>query len=1005
LAVQSISEILQTIARQRGRGDTQPLVLLHQIDGAPGERISHLPIEGELAQAWVALTGEPFRPHQAQALTALRRGEPVALRASSADVAMTMHLLLYAMLLADPAATALVLVPDEAAVNSARARVAQVNQDLPRPLHLTTTTLETHRRPDHYARVVIAPPEIVHSRLLRHHDRAWRFFWPRLRLVVLPDLQSYDGVAGAHLADLLLRVQRVATGHVGGQVPNLLGTLSDIADPEPALTALIGQPWRCIAADDGPRAPTTFAVWRGGAGRLRDAVEISTAMQRQGYQVHIACRPIECAALAPMIADIPRVTFGPDVVAGNVLVVAGYPGSHSSLWRMLRSSYQAVILVLGELPHEQALARHVDTLLSNPATSWPPPPNNAYVTAQHVLCAASEQPLTEQDVELWGAQDIVTRLVAQGQLVDLPDFEVAWKPTDAAGDPYAEFSPRSSGGGTIIARTEQSHAVGAITPAVYERWAFPSAALPPAVGGFRVMARDDEASAITLRLEGNGRRTYPLRRCEVTLRETRDTRTLSGGRPIGWGRVVVNEETYGYREATPTGPPTELALKPPLTSRWTAPACWFDLAVGVQVTGQFIGWSLAAALSLRALADLTDVVPCYDHEARRLYVVDAQPGGNGLAAWLYQHADEILPLAYDVALACRGDPLLEPLSRVDMDWLLALLGRRADEAVPIAQPRQAAALRATPPGRPEPIEGPPPAQERVLLTPPPADSRRLPSNAAKGPAPSLDRGEGIGDRRPAFGGSTMPPNDPPAPTKSQPTPVERHDTSPPSPDRRAADEQRHTPYRAAPPPADDPSPSPRPQGIPADRRGAPPDNTPPDTLSAPRDRRRLSRGPTTPAPSSAHATQKGLPGSQPTQKPTPTHPKPGREVLPPPGRSQPPPPAPDDERPPDPAALIERLRRQRQQREAQQGAARPTANRSNSRADSTENEAVEQRFAAGDRVFCLPYGDGEVRASRVDRGRELLVVAFPNHGELTIDPSVSLVRKLENTQPEDDNLL
>src|SRR5262249_6401999 len=151
---------------------------------------------------------------------------------------------------------------------------------------------------------------------------------------------------------------------------------------------------------------------------------------------------------------------------GSALVVTGYPVSHSTLRRMLRAGYQAVVLVLGDLPHEQALARHVETMLTDPVTNWPPPPNNAYVTAQHILCAASEQPLTEEEVAAWGAQDIVERLVGQGQLVDLPDPEVAWKPTDAAGDPYDDFSLRSSSGGAIAAINEQSQIIGTIPPPI-----------------------------------------------------------------------------------------------------------------------------------------------------------------------------------------------------------------------------------------------------------------------------------------------------------------------------------------------------------------------------------------------------------------------------------------------------------------------------------------------------------------------------------------------------------
>ncbi|MFL5800698.1 MAG: helicase, partial [Roseiflexaceae bacterium] len=711
-----ISEIIQAVARQRGRGDAGPLLMLRQLDGAPGERISHLPVEGELAQAWVALTSEPFRPHQAQALTALRRGEPVALAAASADVAMTAFLLLYAVLLAEPQAAALLLAPDEPAARAARADLARLNEQLPQNLRMPLASPEHDRRLDHYARVVIATPEALHGRLLRHHDRAWRLFWPRLRLLLLPDLQRYAGVAGAHLTDLLLRAQRVGAAHSGNQYLSILATMTLCADPGPALKALLGQPWRVIAADDGPAETTTLAVWRGAGNRLREAAELATAIHRHGYRVHIACGPLESALLAPIVGDVEGITWGPVAPVAHALIAAGYPGSLSALRRTLRAGHQAVVLALGDLPHEHALARQPETLLAGPPSSWPAPAPNAYVTAQHVLCAASELPLTEEEVAAWGAQDIVARLVAQGHLVDLPDPEVAWKPTSTAGEPYAEFSMLAASGGAITAWIEQGQLAGALDPTGFERWTFPGAALPPGAGGFRVLMRDDESGSVTLRPESNGRRTYPLRRCQVAVREEREARALTGGRQLSWGRVVVDEQIYGYREASASAAPADMALQPALTARWIAPACWFDVGIGdhggpaAQVLGQFAGWSLAAALPLRTLASLTDIVPCYDHEARRLYLVDAQPGGSGLAAWIYAHAEELLPLAYDVALACRGDPLLEPLSRTDQDWLLALLGRSV-EAPPAGRPRASEPARASRPEqpiRPELIEGPPP---------------------------------------------------------------------------------------------------------------------------------------------------------------------------------------------------------------------------------------------------------------------------------------------------------
>src|SRR5262245_23388743 len=310
-AVPDISDIIQAIARQRGRGEGGPLIMLRELDASPGERISHLPVDGELAQAWVALTSEPFRPHQAQALTALRRGEPVALAAAARDIDLSGYLLLYAALLSEPHASALLLAPDMLLARDARDRLEQLNEALPQALRLTATLVASDRRPDQYARVVVTAPDALHGRLLRHHDRAWSLFWPRLQLVLLPDLHRYTGVAGAHLADLLLRLQRVATAHGGGPLLNILATMVACDDPAPALNTFLGQAWRVIAADDGPYETTTLAVWRGQAGRLRESTELATAIRKQGYHVHIACSAAESALLAPALGDVEGVTWGP----------------------------------------------------------------------------------------------------------------------------------------------------------------------------------------------------------------------------------------------------------------------------------------------------------------------------------------------------------------------------------------------------------------------------------------------------------------------------------------------------------------------------------------------------------------------------------------------------------------------------------------------------------------------------------------------------------------------
>lgn len=95
--------------------------------------------------------------------------------------------------------------------------------------------------------------------------------------------------------------------------------------------------------------------------------------------------------------------------------------------------------------------------------------------------------------------------------------------------------------------------------------------------------------------------------------------------------------------------------------------------------------------------------------------------------------------------------------------------------------------------------------------------------------------------------------------------------------------------------------------------------------------------------------------------------------------------------------MLARLRRMREQREATTNAdAAPSAPPQNHR-------PVTPRFASGDEIFCLPYGYGTVIGSRIEEDRELLNVEFPDYGELAIDPTVSMVRRIEKKGTDADD--
>lgn len=995
--MQTIDDIIQSVARARTRPDGNPILFWRSLASDVGQRVSHLSVSNELGQAWVAMMGEPFRPHQAHALAMLRRHESIALRSESASLQQSLFLLISALFETDRTGMGLVLTDDEELAEAVAAMFDQLNKGLPASLRLPLDVITPQTRFYPQRRLLICPAELVHARLLGHHDRAWAPFWSRLRLIAVPEIQRFRGVAGTHLTQLLRRCQRTAATHASDSVP-LLATLPPMLNAEPALMELANQPVRVVNADDSGQHGGLIVVWRSGSSLMRDIADLAAELNRNKIRVHVLCSMLEQAALQPVLGDMQNVTSGPHTEPGTVLICVGVPESLSNLRRLIRGDHETVILVLGELLQEQQFARQPDLVLTAPVTSWAVSPPNAYVVAQHLLCAASERDLQADEVEQWGLQRIVDRLVENESLVELPDLELAWKPGPQARDPYQDMSLLSASGVAVDVATEAGHLIANLDPTALERWAFPGAALPPLRGGLGVLGHDEDSAYIHVRTESSGRRTFPLRRCQIKPRDQGQSRMLVGGLTLTLTRIMVEEVVEGYREHIPGSQATQKKLQKPLSSGWTAPACCLRLAAAVTGAGQLVGWSMAAALALYASAEMIDLVPCYDEQSGMLYLVDAQPGGSGLAAWLYENAEQLFQLAFDIAYAGRHDALLEPLCRNDRDWLQVVLGKAAPTresgtvfitAPEITEAEQPFIELGPPPNRPEPGSSAAGQQQ----------SRSVP--AENQPAREKPAAEKPAVQPPGPIQRPLPPVSANPPASEQPAAQKPGSIPEPKPAQAAAPEQ----VPPEKPPAREPPAAPRQSNAPQQRPSA---AEPPASTRPASSRDEPSRPEKAPAqPDKAGATEKpavSLPeksAARPTSPPRQTGPDAG--AKPPSQQKQRPQqaPPPEPEETTDAAALIARLRRQREQRESQQQS-RQTAGPKKS---ALPSGPVLQRFKTGDHVFCLPYGDGVVYESRVEQGRELLIVTFPDYGDLEIDTEVNLVRHIKTGEAEQDDLL
>jgi DEAD/DEAH box helicase domain-containing protein len=332
-----------------------------------------------------------------------------------------------------------------------------------------------------HCQYVLTNPDLVHHSLLPGHQR-WAPFMRSLRYVVIDECHVYRGVFGSHLAVLMRRLRRVAAHY--GSFPTFILASATVADPAAQASALIGMPTRAVVEDGSPRESMTFGLWEpalvlGGSGRGVDqrealhrrsavaesadlladlvvegvqtvafahsragveaiaasarrtlgevdpALESAVAAYRGGYlpeerrELELRLRSGALRGLAATNA----LELGIDVSGLDAVLLAGWPGTLSSLWQQAgragrTGSCSLAVLVAGDDPLDTYLVHHPEALFDRPVEAAVLDPRNPYVLGPHLTAAAAELPLTAEDAKLFGPTmvGLLGDLVTQGML-------------------------------------------------------------------------------------------------------------------------------------------------------------------------------------------------------------------------------------------------------------------------------------------------------------------------------------------------------------------------------------------------------------------------------------------------------------------------------------------------------------------------------------------------------------------------------------------------------------
>lgn len=326
------------------------------------------------------------------------------------------------------------------------------------------------------AAYVLTNPDMLHRSLLPDHER-WARFLGSLAYVVIDEAHHYRGVFGSHVAQVLRRLQRTLE-HYGANPVFVLAS-GTMRDPAETCERLIGAPVTAVTEDASPRGELAFALWEPLAdppqeerpaqtrrSAISEAGDLLADLVAAGIRSVVfvsSRRAAEAVALrarqrlAEMATDlVPRVAayrggylpeerrkleralqsgelvgvattsaleLGIDVVGLDAVVLAGYPGTRTSLWQRAGragrdQSGALAVLIPRDDPLDSYLVRHPNALFGPPVETTVFDPDNPYIIAPHLAAAAAELPLRDADLKRFGphAHDTVDALAREGKL-------------------------------------------------------------------------------------------------------------------------------------------------------------------------------------------------------------------------------------------------------------------------------------------------------------------------------------------------------------------------------------------------------------------------------------------------------------------------------------------------------------------------------------------------------------------------------------------------------------
>ncbi|MCL2642661.1 MAG: DEAD/DEAH box helicase [Candidatus Bathyarchaeota archaeon] len=396
--------------------------------------------------------------HQAQAINEARRGKNIVINTPTASgKTLAFNIPVLETLTNCDKATALYLYPTKALSNDQ----LKVLKDLEKECQIkVNANIYDGDTPQYQrasirenSRIVLTNPYGLHQ-YLPHHN-LWRNFLSTLRFIVIDEAHVYRGVFGSNVAMVIRRLLRICNYYHAN--PQIILSSATIANPEEHAKKLTGKNFTIVSKDGSPRGKKSFIFWNPPFTDSTNTLRRSTHQETKDLMTLNVLQNLQtlCFTTSRQMAElITRWTkeqlvtkskptnivtayragylpqerrdienklknkkligvistnaleLGIDIGSLDSVIISGYPGTIVSTWQQAgragrSNSDSLVTLVAFQNPLDQYFMKHPLDFFGRPHEQAIIDLHNRYISLGHIMCAASELPVTEDDKQFF----------------------------------------------------------------------------------------------------------------------------------------------------------------------------------------------------------------------------------------------------------------------------------------------------------------------------------------------------------------------------------------------------------------------------------------------------------------------------------------------------------------------------------------------------------------------------------------------------------------------------